>query len=362
MFREGGNGVTCKRPFAVLVVGLAVLLLAGCQGDQIERYKVAKEENPRAGSLTQKRGELRLLGAIIPHDKKTWVFKLVGPAKLVGRYKEEFDTFIGSIRFNAQDDSPITWQVPKGWKEAPGAGPANAMVRRFATFYLNLKAPPLELTVFDFPERAGSVLANVNRWLRLDLRLGEVTEADLPKITREIKVDGVPATLVDIGTPRAEQAEPEDKAGDKKAPVRMMVAIIARERRTWFFKFGGSAPAIEDNRADFDRFIQSIRFDDKAGQAISWKLPKGWREERGDGLRYATLHLGPRNHPLDVTVFAFGPKAGSLLANINRWRGQIGLDEINEADLDKVARQIKVNGVPVTIIDMSSAGAGKEDQ
>jgi hypothetical protein len=349
--------VTCKRISAVLVLGLAVLLLGGCQGDGIERYQVPREEKVRPGPIAQNRGAIRFLGAIIPHEKTTWVFKLMGPAALVGKYQEEFDRFIRSIRFNQQDDPPITWKVPEGWEESRKAGAGNAMVRRYTTFYLNLKGHPLELTVFDFPKGAGSVLDNVNRW-RKQIGLKDVGEEELAKITREIKVDDMPVTMVDMATEGAAQEKP----AEGKADVRMLVAVIDQEKRNWFFKLTGPAAVIDKNKAAFDRFIQSIRFADKAGQEISWKLPEGWREERGGGLRYATIHLGPRDHPLELTVFAFGPRAGSLLANINRWRGQIGLEDITEADLDKVSRQIKVKGVPVTLIDLSTAGAGREEQ
>jgi hypothetical protein len=343
-----------KRTATVLALGLAALFVAGCQREEIEHYRVAREEKAQPGPRLEARGPMRLLGAIIVHEQKTWVFKLMGPAKDVGKYKEAFDDFIQSIRFPKQGDDPITWKVPEGWKEARAAGPADGGIQRYTTFNLNLTGHPLELTVFAFPGEAGSVLSNVVRWRR-QIGLGPVGEEELAKITRNVKVDGVPATLVDMATP---QSKPPD-LGDNKAGVRMLVAIAPQDQRTWFFKLKGPAQVVGKNKAGFNQFIESIRF---TGQEISWKLPEGWQEERGAGPRYATLRLGPKDKPLELTVFAFGPQAGSLLDNINRWRGQIGLGKITETDLDKVRREIKVQGARVTIVDMSSAGAGREEE
>src|SRR4051812_36103019 len=57
--------------------------------------------------------------------------------------------------------------------------------------------------------------------------------------------------------------------------------------------------------------------------ALAWKLPKGWTDEAGSGMRYATIK--PADGKVEVSVVVLPGPAGGELANVHRWRGQIGL-------------------------------------
>ena len=64
--------------------------------------------------------------------------------------------------------------------------------------------------------------------------------------------------------------------------------------------------------------------------------------------------------PFELTVFAFGKEAGSVLDNVNRWRKlDVGLPPVEAADLDKLTRETSVNGVKVTRVDMAGPGVKK---
>ena len=61
--------------------------------------------------------------------------------------------------------------------------------------------------------------------------------------------------------------------------------------------------------------------------ALAWSLPDGWSEEAGSGMRIATLR--PAMFPsVEVTIIALEGPAGGELANVNRWRDQIGLPRV----------------------------------
>ena len=55
----------------------------------------------------------------------------------------------------------------------------------------------------------------------------------------------------------------------------------------------------------------------------------------------------------EVTVSAFPGDVGGLLANINRWRGQVGLSEIAESDLSSNVTPLDLAGSKATLIDVS---------
>ena len=88
---------------------------------------------------------------------------------------------------------------------------------------------------------------------------------------------------------------------------------------------------------------------------LKWTLPKGWTETPGSGMRFATLTPpGPGKAELSVVVLP-GP-AGGELANVNRWRGQIGLAPIDEKALGLARKTVKSKAGPVSLYDFTSEG------
>jgi hypothetical protein len=91
---------------------------------------------------------------------------------------------------------------------------------------------------------------------------------------------------------------------------------------------------------------------------LSWTLPKGWTESRAGGMRYATLVPGTPGK-LDVSVVVLPGPAGGEVANVNRWRGQIGLKPVDEAELAKGRRELRSPAGTVALFDFTSEGATK---
>jgi hypothetical protein len=141
-------------------------------------------------------------------------------------------------------------------------------------------------------------------------------------------------------------------------PSRILGAIVPHGDRTWFFKLMGPMEPMSRLAEPFSQFVQSIKFTSDAAKPIEWSLPEGWTQLPGDGMRFATLQIGPAEKKLGVSVFAFGGGAGGMLENVNRWRGQIGLDPIDAAALEKQTRTVEQNGDKVTLVDMKGPGIG----
>lgn len=89
--------------------------------------------------------------------------------------------------------------------------------------------------------------------------------------------------------------------------------------------------------------------------ALKWSLPKGWTETGGSGMRYATLKP-PVAGRIDVSVVVLPGVAGGELANVNRWRGQIGLPPLDEAGLAAARKAIASRAGPVSLYDFESGG------
>ncbi len=95
------------------------------------------------------------------------------------------------------------------------------------------------------------------------------------------------------------------------------------------------------------------------GGGLRWKLPAGWKEAQGGSqMRYATL-TPPVQGKVDVSVIRLPGPAGGELANVNRWRNQIGLAPLGEGDLAPARKVVKTAAGDLSVYDFTSEGAKK---
>ncbi len=92
--------------------------------------------------------------------------------------------------------------------------------------------------------------------------------------------------------------------------------------------------------------------------ALKWTLPRGWTQDVAGGMRYATLRP-PVSGRIDVSVVVLPGPAGGELANVNRWRGQIGLPPVDEAALAGLKRTLATRAGSISVYDFVSEGNEK---
>lgn len=127
----------------------------------------------------------------------------------------------------------------------------------------------------------------------------------------------------------------------------MLGAILPRERDVWFFKVVAPTKRLAPHRESFTAFLESVRHDEE----VAWTLPDGWSEDRTpEGEREATLTFGERPPPLELSVTRFGGDGGGVLANVNRWRRQMGLPGIEASDLDGATETVGKGIVRVELV------------
>ena len=98
--------------------------------------------------------------------------------------------------------------------------------------------------------------------------------------------------------------------------------------------------------------------DEATTGSLRWALPKGWTETRSaGGMRYATVKPSAQGK-IEVSVTVFPGPAGGELANVNRWRNQIGLPPVDEAALAKDRKALKSPAGSLAVFDYT--GEGKE--
>jgi len=154
-------------------------------------------------------------------------------------------------------------------------------------------------------------------------------------------------------------AAPKAEAPEK---VGLIGVIYPHGDLTWFFKLMGPESAVSAQAEAVNDFLKSVHFTDQGDRPMEWKLPEGWQQvadaKANNPGHYATLRIESKDKPsLEMTVTKFPGTVGGLLANVNRWRGQVGLSPIEENELDKDTRKEEFNGNPTTVVKLVGPGS-----
>jgi hypothetical protein len=90
---------------------------------------------------------------------------------------------------------------------------------------------------------------------------------------------------------------------------------------------------------------------------VTWTTPKRWQEKPGSGFRYASFVVpGADGLTGDLSVTVLDGGGGDLLANVNRWRGQIGLADLSADQLPTQTKTIRPAGRAMTLVNYLSEG------
>src|SRR6266550_4327612 len=85
---------------------------------------------------------------------------------------------------------------------------------------------------------------------------------------------------------------------------------------------------------------------------LKWKTPEGWNEVPPGEMRVASFNVKRDGKQADVSVVPLPGAAGGDAANVNRWRGQLGLAPVTPEELQKAAQKVEVAGQPAELHDV----------
>jgi hypothetical protein len=241
----------------------------------------------------------RMLAAVMRRGDTAWFIKGVAPLSQVDQaVGDQFDRLVRSIAFADETGNP-TWDLPAGWSQSDGSGGM-----RFAT----LRTGGIEFSVIPLPaggDWQAYLLANLNRW-RGQLALPSVEMSEMTESARQVSLaDGTQATLVDLrGWNNADAAAPR-----------------ARGRGGSFQAGAGNGAGRATAPAPITQTPQASR----PSPTLKYETPRGWQTAPAGQISSAAFQVEDGQQRVEVTATALGGAAGGLLANVNRWRGQVGL-------------------------------------
>lgn len=85
----------------------------------------------------------------------------------------------------------------------------------------------------------------------------------------------------------------------------------------------------------------------------AFQVPKDWRVVADRGLTTARFQVGTGDRTAEATVMALAGEGGGLVANVNRWRAQVGLDALDEPAVKQAVRPLKVGRLPGHGVDLT---------
>jgi hypothetical protein len=199
----------------LIYLSLSVLALIGCEkGSEIKVYRVSKAPLEERGPEQQ-----NAMPANAPSPSMPGGMAMGGPPSR--------DTAAPKIN----------WKLPDGWTEVPPSS------MRYASFSVGAEDNKIDISIVTFPGEGGSDADNVNRW-RQQLGLTPMNPAELAGQTVSLKTADVIFSSIDL----------------VGASARTLAAWTRRDGRVWFFKATGPNAAVEKEKSNFVKFVESIRF------------------------------------------------------------------------------------------------------
>ena len=130
--------------------------------------------------------------------------------------------------------------------------------------------------------------------------------------------------------PSSVASSPGASSANQEVSDRMIVGLYELDDATWFLKIKGPLADVDATESEWLSFMEKVKFEE--GQP-AFDLPDGWSVGKDKPMRFKTLNIGDQDPPLELAISSLGPNQ-DLVLNVNRWRGQLGLDGISKADLD----------------------------
>lgn len=89
-----------------------------------------------------------------------------------------------------------------------------------------------------------------------------------------------------------------------------------------------------------------------------WTVPEDWKPGKTSSMRRGSFSVaGADNAKADIAVTVFPGDVGGLVANVNRWRGQLGLPAATADEIKGMTTKVDCIGTTATIVDITSKPA-----
>lgn len=94
------------------------------------------------------------------------------------------------------------------------------------------------------------------------------------------------------------------------------------------------------------------------GDNLTWTAPAHWTAKPVSAMRKGSYAIKDGDTEADLSITSFPGDTGGLLANLNRWRGQISLPPLTQDQLDPNREHMDVGPLHVDLVDFVGTANG----
>ncbi len=248
----------------------------------------------------------------------------------------------------------LAYTLPTGWEDTG----SNSM--SLANLRIKTDAGEASVNITPLGSMAGQEGMIVNMW-REQVGQPALAEGELSKALAAVEIGGAPGQLFEISGQREGQT------------IRIVTAFAHRDGASWFYKLQGPEAVVAAQKPAFVEFLKTVRIKEAstalttvadttpaapaapatpaaptpaapaAEAQFKWKVPEGWQTLAAGQMQVAKFAVPEKDGgKAEVFVSVFPSESGGTLANVNRWRRQIGLDPVDEAGLKPLVSALPV--------------------
>ena len=151
----------------------------------------------------------------------------------------------------------LSYQAPSEWRSRPAASSM-----RVAEFVIPRAAGDTEdgeLVIYYFGTGAGTIDANIDRWISQIQQPDGSPTKDKAKRSNQT-VNGLVVTMVDASGTYVAEMRPGATERHNKPGFRLRAAVVETARGPYYIKFTGPAKTIGSADAAFAAFVGSLRY------------------------------------------------------------------------------------------------------
>ena len=259
----------------------------------------------------------------------------------------------------------IAYTLPAGWEDLGQTSMS------LANFKIKTPAGEASVNITPLASMAGQEALIVNMW-REQVGQPPLAESAIASTFTPVAIGPDAGQLFSIAGMRDKQA------------VRIVTAFAHRDGASWFYKLQGPEAVIAAEQPAFVAFLKTVRFQPAGTSpapatsappvaaggggsaplavspaapepaAFQWKVPAGWQSLTPGQMQVAKFSVPEKaGGKAEVFVSVFPSDTGGMLANVNRWRKQLGLEPIDDPALKPLVTGI--DGLPgATLVELKN--------